>query len=1379
MKKILKKLGNLTMAFMLLFINLSVIANADELAELKDLSVAITQSGNIIGESDIIDSSLPISLEFNFNVPVLGDDPVPAHYFEAGDETSFNVSSGFIVTSGMGNFVLESGGLIIGYLYLENTLDGDGNETGNIVANVVFDDYVGTGTVENPEIDAHPEIFNGDFYSIDVVFNTTLEYDDSGDDGSVGDHEVTLLNKTYTVNVAPEPILFSGNKSASVSGNLIDWTVLVNATQGGDYISLENYVFEDDISNAGSYVADSFRVGNNADTTLNTAYAPTIADGLMTYDLSSYTSVSPTYISYQTEVSDEEFFSSDDLTYTNIAKIIEGEEELFISNEASVTLTKNWISKSGEIEAYDYSTTPPSASFIYTIEANDLGANLDGVVITDDFDKEHLSITEASLYLYDGDSYPAIADRTWTTVEELAVANTGVFDIGSISNKIKLIIKTDVIWSTEYDFGHNIYNIDNSASISWTGTNGNDGVYPGSGSVGPIGIRFGTNPISKSVITADKKEHTVKWSVEVKQSNVNDNLRVFDLLAYGSTFDINDVASVELDSNYTDGTGNADPALTTLTEFDMTDVSTFSSILNGDVQFNQKYYHDDTNADNNNLTVYNLKDSGGNVIADLIIITESGNGIDVSTENKFFQFYSQVTDPNIYASNNSVNVYNRATLFSGDTELNSSRRRYNYSSDMLKKDMLTRIAAEDIPNNVDSSSSGISGAFNYIDKTVVFRLNINGNNLDSTDHDTMLEDIQLTDTLPDGWEFIDIVDGSKYQVYDNSDNSLVDSTTFMSADFSESGKVIFSINELINNYVIFVKAQLDNETAYEYLDDNNTDSVTNNASLVSKDVTVTVSDSQNISIDSKIIDKNYSDSTDGELLWTIEYKPYELEYIGVEITDVLPEGLDVRTNSIGELDLTSDNFSITELTLNADGSYSDSSAVSDLNSYIEYSNNERELKFIIPESEKAYRFTYITDITADAGVTLTNSVSLSNGAAVPQGALASYSVASSDVSATMSRSGSVKVSKLNESSEALSGAVFGIYSADGLVLLRSGTTNDSGELFLRGLRAGNYILKEIEAPTGYNLDPREFSVIVTSTDGVVTTSIDGATGDSANEITLVNIGEGSSGNLKITKTLSGEFANTDKEFNFVLEISGLNGEYNYIAEGGKSSGSVEFVDGIANFSLKNNESITIYFLPEGNDYIITETDYSSEGYTYEAINATGTIVADSLVNVSFENTFSIESITGNLTINKKVSGNDTESSREFEFSVEIEDLEGIYTYVGSGGKEDGTIEFTDGVADFTLKANESLTIMYIPMDKEYTVSEEDYGSIGYSTFSLNAEGTISAATTTEVTFTNRRHKIIYPDTNENFPMNTYIVIAVISLVLLSVLLFIRRKMTVK
>jgi hypothetical protein len=154
-------------------------------ATLVNVTEAIYQDGVAVGENGFLKSTDPISVEISFQVPVQGDEPLPASPVKKGDTATFQLSSAFKVVSN-DTIVLKMGNIIVGHVTFST------DPTTHIVsANVVFD--------------GADEVFDGTDHSVSCKFSANFEYDATGDAGNTGDHLVTILEKKYTVTVpAPE-----------------------------------------------------------------------------------------------------------------------------------------------------------------------------------------------------------------------------------------------------------------------------------------------------------------------------------------------------------------------------------------------------------------------------------------------------------------------------------------------------------------------------------------------------------------------------------------------------------------------------------------------------------------------------------------------------------------------------------------------------------------------------------------------------------------------------------------------------------------------------------------------------------------------------------------------------------------------------------------------------------------------------------------------------------------------------------------------------------------------------------------------------------------------------------------------------------------------
>ena len=191
------------------------------------------------------------------------------------------------------------------------------------------------------------------------------------------------------------------------------------------------------------------------------------------------------------------------------------------------------------------------------------------------------------------------------------------------------------------------------------------------------------------------------------------------------------------------------------------------------------------------------------------------------------------------------------------------------------------------------------------------------------------------------------------------------------------------------------------------------------------------------------------------------------------------------------------------------------------------------------------------------------------------------------------------------------------------------------------------------------------------------------------------------GNLEVSKTVAGNYGDTEKEFTFTvtLDDATVNGTY----------GEMEFKNGVATFTLKHNQKMTATGLKAGIGYTVTE---DADGYTSEKTGDTGTIIAQKdPVKAAFTNTFN----GGDLKVSKTVTGNSGDRTKNFNFTVTLDDATVNGTY--------GDMTFTNGVATFTLKHNESKTATGLKEGIGYTVTEEADGI--HTTSKTGDTGTIN------------------------------------------------------
>lgn len=1268
MKKQFKKIWSLTLTGVLLLSSVSfnpVYAKDWEPTILKDLIATVSQDGTPITVGGTIDSTKTISVEISFGVPVRGDfdEPIPEDviFVEKGDTVSFELSDAFTLLSSSA-IDLNMGTTKVG------TASFSTDPTSKMVTAAVT-------------FDGDDEVFNGDSNNVTARFLADFEFDADAFTGGSGDFVVKILEKEYTLNVPALPIEYNVSKSGSVNlaDQSITWTVNVSSIQGTTPLDLAGLEFFDNLQNVGAYIPDSFQMDG-------TAVLPVLGPNTLSYVFPTNT-ISPKIITFKTAISNSAYYATSVQNINNTALLRDTDTTTLDDGQASVSFTPpKWIAKAGEAsDPVLWITDPTSRTITWTITANPAGASLDNVIITDAL-PSGLTFINAVWETWNGTS--------WVAPTPISPNLSNQYAIGDIDAMIRLVIVSDV---TDESFTTASRTYTNSATIVW------DGLPVPAISSGPIGVGVGYNAITKSGIR-NPSNQTIRWTVEVdvRGQSIPD-MRVYDLLVYGNSIDLNTVTGIP------------------------------SGILLNNLtpRFGQKYANNFAGA----FTVNVIPILQGTTrVADLVEVT----GLSTAVKNTF-SFDSQVIDPDIFAGNSSFAgnpnryVSNTASLFSGITRLNAATGTVTYVNRMLVKAMLDRSTHANPAVGVNTLTTDPSRGFNYIDKTAVFRISVNASGIDLTNttnaNGLALGTVTLTDTLPEGWEFVEIVNGANYLIFEgngqtNGSVTASDTTpdTVAGLSSSISGRTAtFTFDTLNRPYVILVKAKVSDEIAAQYFSTNQVITRTNNVNLNTVNWSTGVSSSQNITVTSGILDKSRTRPTEGELLWTVNYMPYGIDQPVDRLEDQLPVGIDLRLDSSGKLVLAG-NIAMYEMSLNADGTYTLGSPVAlILGTNVSYNNATRTLVFIIPDSSKAYRFTYYTDITGEPG-TVSNRVSLIGSNSEIVGVLAPYIIVAADGTASLERNGSIRITKTDGIGNPLPNAEFTLFASDNTTVIKTGRTGSNGVLILRVIPDGSYVLRETAVPSGYTIDNISYSVVVSTNDGTVTSSINGGT----NSISVQNFLVGTAGNLTLSKTVVGEGADLTKAFDFTLNLTGASGTYAYVGNG-VPGGTISSGGTV---SLRHGQSITVLGIPLDATYSVVEEDYTADGYTTSSLNASGTIIVDTTQNVSFTNTFNV----GNLVVSKTVAGVSGETNKSFDFIVTFDGTPATYNYIGSG-VADGTITSGDTIS---LSHGQSIQIIGIPAGTTYSVVELDYSIDGYTTASATDSSVIVAGATQTAAFTNTR-----------------------------------------
>ena len=1329
----------------------------DQLIFLKQ---EVSQGDTPISEGTLLDKEQPIKLSFEFRVPVAGDyeddgtTPILSddtallgkHHFKAGDKVIIPLSSSFNLptpaTKDLTN-TIDAASVKVGTVTFKSDTDG-------VYAEIVFD--VDTAYVDRFNGLDGPS-GEGPLSGVVCRFNAEFTYNGTSTEGPNQERIIAILDKTFVIEPTPTPVAFEITKtgsSADLTKGEIEWTVTIPHDNGVP-VDLGNYVFSDalNLASTGTYVADSFEVktgtpatviytgGTGTGTFTNSADATTDTIGY-TFPTGAST---PATITFKTKIPDAKYWSQTGTQSVTNKAVLTDTNSVTYDGEDTVTFTPKWIEKEGD-QSWEESmgdfdpTNPAHRTITWTITANHNGATLPDAKILDTFDTATIYDSVSAIWSKEINGV-WVPQGSLTYEAPISGDSRSGFGLGTIDTPVQLTITTVV--KESYLAIAATKPITNNASLAWDSNSGGIGT-------GDVTAGVGYNALSKSGTISTDDYRVVDWKVNVDpKGQAFPSPAVYDLLVYDAKPGTGDI-----DLSTADGF----PLGFTITKTDLTP------------QYNQKYQTGSfVGSFDGDTTTSQLSDvytitQGGVPVADLLKVEPVTSG---TTAKWGFTFSTIVTNPSIFASNDpsSTNqIINTATLFSDNAKFNVATDSVNYQSHLLVKQMLKRDATPTNDIGANNSTATPTEGFNYQDKSAIFRLVVNADKLDFTKtynggEIPALGTATLTDILPPDWEFTTIDGSSQYLLYNADTAGAAFGSPLNPADYgitsqfnntANPAQATFTFPALNSSYIILVKAKIKDSEVDKYLGGNKTTSdITNTVTLTANGNIPVATDDQKVTIVSTVVKKDSVQVVGGVIKWTIDYNPYDLDAAGTTLRDQLPDGVDLRTDSKGDLILTGGNITIQQMTLLSNGSLGNPTDITDVGQYVDYNNHERTLTFTIPDKDRAYRFTYITEVTGTLSGTISNKVFLMDAGGSLEDTHDDYTIGTADASAEFASRGKIIITKLNGStSNPLPGAEFTLYAnADGNLgkEIRTGVnTTPDGKVTIKNILPGNYYLIETLAPGNYIPEDVRHTVIVNAAGQ---TSIDGKPfSASSNQLTVKNFPDTAHvGSLTIKKTLNVTTPDPALTFDFKVEFTGTGnaGTYDYVGIG-VPSGTIQSGDTI---TLAHSQSITIIGLPDTLTYTVTETN--SQGYKVSSTGTTGTIEANGTKTAAFVNYKGgggggtppePEKDPGSLTIKKTVKGEDADTSKAFIFTVTFDGTGSKkFDYTGTGGASGGTIQSGDTV---TLSDGQSIMITGIPADTHYTVTESDYAAEGYTTTSTSDSGTIGEGAFRTASFTNTK-----------------------------------------
>ena len=1171
-------------------------AGSDVTGKLENFSLAMTQDGKEIAGGGTIDTGKSFEMKGTF-------DSLSLEGIQTGDYATIEFPE---------------------WLQFANSNTVEMQADGLKVADVTFDKNVATIQFNLTKVpEGATEITN-------AWFTASMKYagTDGKDDGSA--QSFTILHKDYTYKF-DHVIHYSIEKAGELtdSNDAVNWKITAGAKYSDDAAApLAGAVITDDLSKLLKEGQDLSGIQNSVtvkDSTGNdiSAQAEVKIDenGVLTCTFKDEATATSAVVSFATPFDKSAAYVTGTATVSNSATLSK-DDSSEKSNTHPVTYEPKWIVKSLEGRYSDPDCGTPSNSGLYyqwTIQVNPDGFDLKAAKIAETL-PDKLAFVSAN----------SDNGKSWDALPE-----NSVFELGDITKAVTLTIVTKVkdqyIYNGTPKQSISADSLKNSAKFSWDGS----GEYS-SGSVGPAqGIGF--SPIAKGG-TYTAADQTVQWTVTVPKASLvyGTGLRVLDLVAMEKGFDRNSVT----DSTWADAAKNLSlPTAGTA-------------------------YVADSAASDDGLTVtpVTLTDGAGKK-ATLLVAT--GYSAAAAKDNYKFTYQTKVTDPNIYAGN-SQKVTNTAALYDGNQWIQNGPATVT-TGKMLMKDVLplakaqeletAAVAKTDVSSILNSVSVDDSNSFNYQDHTAYFRILVNADGFDF--NAATGKTFSLTDTLPTGWTFEKIAGADFLLCQGKTVSGKIQAEKQLSADeiaalvamtsSIDKNSMKFDFTTLAHPYVIVVKAKMDDAAFKNLYSGNGAAATFTNTVTASSEAYTTAppTDTENVisknpDILTKSLDKTKAETT-GELTWTVEYHAYGISRGTVDerttntITDTLPAGIDLRTDSVGNL-IYDGNITLVRLTMNADGSYSDGDAITgaELSKMVTYSMKDRVLTLTLPDSNSdSYRLTYVTDVTGAAGAAgaeLKNTVALNSSTQNASGVQAGYQITAAAAGATLRFGGRLQIEKIGANGARLSGARFDLVNEKGITV-RTVTTDDSGTAVLKAIPSGGYTLREGAAPTGYL--PAADRTVIVATDGTV--QVGGAAVSGPLKITDVLT---DSASLTVSKRVTGNAVSADdrtRQFTFHIVLSdGKTADYAYTAEN-MDGGNLHFENGEATVPLTSGQSLTLWNLPVDETYTVTEESNPKDGFVTSVNGKPGAVVSGILgkgttASAAFENAKNTPYYPGNPTV---------------------------------------------------------------------------------------------------------------------------------------------------
>ncbi|MBK1813336.1 LPXTG cell wall anchor domain-containing protein [Clostridium sp. YIM B02505] len=447
---------------------------------------------------DGIDKSSEVRVKYTFAIPNTGD-------VKAGDTYKMKMPKQIAIQYAFALDIKDSKNGTLGKVTF--------NTNGDII--ITFSDYAST----------HSNV-SGYFY-VDTVFDKSnigntnpqkIVFDLGGNS-----NPVTISINFEQPSIPATSIEKSGSYDPST--NQIMWTVKVNKEK----VTVKNGQVIDNIPIGQEYVENSATIDNGGDTS-KFSYRPaepgdTAKTGTLKYTFPE--TINDVYkITFKTKVTDPKAFEKEGDSTKEYNTVTLNHDGTTISNTASVTVTTNYIDKSGKYVEMTSESGSIAGRIDWTIKVNNNAQVLTNAKINDKI-PEGLTLTAGSFKV----NGSVTTGYTYNN-------NTLEYTFQGIIDKPQTItFSTDVT-------DPNVYNSNAGKTYTNTVTLSGEGVN-GTPSSTSNGVGVPSNVIRKTGVSYDPSAHYITWKIIVNNNKINiDNAVVTDNIPVGQKY-VEDSATID------------------------------------------------------------------------------------------------------------------------------------------------------------------------------------------------------------------------------------------------------------------------------------------------------------------------------------------------------------------------------------------------------------------------------------------------------------------------------------------------------------------------------------------------------------------------------------------------------------------------------------------------------------------------------------------------------------------------------------------------------------------------------------------------------------------------------------------------------------------